>query len=142
MHVETYRLPINLLEPISKPHRPGIVGLLLLLAFTGCNKSGPDLAPVRGRVTLDGKPLVMADVYFHPDGEKSPSIGRTNAEGQYNLGYKRGVEGGMLGWNTVRIQSVTGTPLVPPRYNRDTELRREVKPEKNTFDFELTTEKK
>ena len=119
-----------------------VFGVLLLLSLAGCGHSGPNLAPVTGRVTLDGQPLEMVDVYFHPEGEKPPSIGRTNKDGQYVLSYKRGVEGGATGWNTVRIKSVTGSPMIPTRYNRDTELSREVKQEKNTFDFELTTEKK
>jgi hypothetical protein len=126
----------------SQLHRGAWIGVALLLLVVGCSKSGPDLAPVSGRVTLDGQPIAVADVYFHPEGEKSPSVGRTDADGRYVLGYKRGVEGGMVGWNTVRIQTVGGPPLVPPRYNRDSDLRREVTSGKNTFDFELTTAQK
>ena len=35
------------------------LGMLLVLA-AGCGKSGPEVAPVKGRVTLDGRPLEMA----------------------------------------------------------------------------------
>ncbi len=120
-----------------------IVGIAILLPLAGCNKSNQNLAPVSGRVSLDGKPQPSTKVFFQPDGEKSPSMGRTDNDGRYVLGYKRGVEGGMVGWNTVRIETATavtrGPQLIPARYNDQSELRREVKPGKNTFDFELTT---
>jgi hypothetical protein len=122
-----------------------IVGIAIFLSLAGCNKSNQNLAPVSGRVTLDGKPQASTKVIFQPDGEKSPSMGRTDNDGRYQLGYKRGVEGGMVGWNTVRIETATavthGPQLIPARYNDQSELRREVKPGKNTFDFELKTEK-
>jgi len=79
---------------------------------------------------------------FHPDGEKSPSLGRTDKDGAYLLRYKRGVEGGSVGWNVVRLQTVTevthGPQLVPQKYISGSDLRREVKAGNNTFDFELS----
>jgi hypothetical protein len=124
----------------------GTLFLIAILIIAGCSKSGPDLAPVSGRVTLDGQPIVSTDVTFEPDGRKSPSVGRTDKDGRYVLGYKRGVEGSIIGMNTVRISTVTkitgGAQLVPARYNTATELRREVKPGTNTFDFELKTNDK
>jgi hypothetical protein len=123
--------------------RRASLGIALLLVIAGCKESGPELAPVRGRVTLDGKPVEHTDVMFEPDGLKSPSVGRTDKDGNYVLAYKRGVEGGMVGMNTVRIETVTsitrGPQLIPARYSSKTELRREVKPGDNVFDFELTT---
>jgi hypothetical protein len=114
---------------------------VLLLVFSGCDKSGPDLAPVSGRVTLDGKPAESTKVMFYPEGAKSPSLGRTDKEGRYMLRYKRGVEGGTIGWNTVRLETVTevthGRQLVPERFITGSDLRREVKSGNNTFDFEL-----
>lgn len=116
--------------------------LLMLPGSIGCGHAGPQLAPVSGRVTLDGKPLRDADLVFQPDDAKSPSYGRTDADGRYDLGYKRGVPGGLVGWHTVKIaevKEITRHPQrVPQRYNTESELRREVKPnEKNVFDFEL-----
>jgi hypothetical protein len=129
------------LAVVSDRFRLGVRCVVLLLVFSGCNKTGPDLAPVSGRVTLDGKPAESTKVMFYPDGEKSPSLGRTDEEGRYLLRYKRGVEGGTIGWNTVRLETVTevthGRQLVPERFITGSDLRREVKSGANTFDFEL-----
>src|SRR5437660_1361135 len=44
------------------------IGLLIislgLLAVTGCGKSGPQVVPVSGTVTLDGEPLAEGFLYF------------------------------------------------------------------------------
>lgn len=119
---------------------------LLTISFVGCGKSGADIAPVAGRITLDGKPLENADIVFQPDGSKPPSSGRTNADGRYELAYKRGVMGGAIGSNTVRItissEVVENPPSIPARYNSASELTKEVKSGQNEFNFDLTTNEK
>jgi hypothetical protein len=120
--------------------------LLLGLLLAGCHKSGPELAPVSGRITLNGKPLENADVVFQPDNGKSPAVGRTNAEGRYELAYKRGITGGPVGQNTVQIrvsrELVHNPPHIAARFNSRSELRREVNAGQNEFDFDVTTEGK
>jgi hypothetical protein len=120
--------------------------LLLGLLFGGCRKSGPELAPVSGRVTLNGRPLENADVVFQPDNGKSPAVARTDAEGRYELAYKRGVVGGPVGQNTVQIrvsrELVRNPPRIAARFNSQSELHREVKAGQNEFDFDVTTEGK
>jgi len=120
--------------------------LLLGLLFDGCRKTGPELAPVSGRVTLAGRPLENADVVFQPDNGKSPAFGRTDAEGRYELAYKRGVKGGPVGQNTVQIrvsrELVRNPPHIAARFNLQSELRREVKDGQNEFDFDVTTDGK
>ena len=69
------------------------VWAVLLLVLCGCGSSGPEIVPVRGRVTLDGRPLENADVVFQAGGANRPSSGRTDADGSYQLMYKRGIEG-------------------------------------------------
>jgi hypothetical protein len=119
---------------------------VLLLSFAGCGKTGADVAPVTGRITLDGKPLEKADIVFQPDGSKPPSSGRTDADGRYQLVYKRGVMGGMVGSNTVRItissDVVPNPPNIPARYNAESELTKEVKTGQNEFNFDLTSNEK
>src|SRR5262245_48558947 len=120
--------------------------VLLVMSFAGCGKTGPELAPVAGRITLDSKPLASADILFQPDGSKPPSAGRTDADGRYQLAYKRGVMGGTLGSNTVRItispDVVANPPNIPARYNNESELTKEVKSGQNEFNFDLTTDEK
>ena len=128
------------LKAVSDRFRLGM-SCVVLLGFSGCHRTGPDLAPVSGRVTLDGKPAESTKVMFYPEGAESPSLARTDKDGRYMLRYKRGVEGGTIGWNTVRLETVTevthGQQLVPERFITGSDLRREVKSGKNTFDFEL-----
>jgi hypothetical protein len=117
--------------------------LILTACTAGCGDSGPELAPVSGRVTLDGKPMENVDVTFQPDEMRPASYGRTDASGRYELGYKRGVQGALLGPHTVRIRSLDAkAPQVAAKFNSQSELRREVKPGQNEFDFDVTTEGK
>jgi hypothetical protein len=122
----------------------GAVVILLLAAIVGCGGSG--VAPVSGRVTLDGRPLQHADVMFQPDGAQRPSVGRTDADGRYELAYKRGEPGAIVGEHTVRIyvspELVRNPPRIPARYDRESELHREVKSGENVFDFELESDEK
>ena len=124
-----------------------IAPFLFLLVVAGCGQAGPDVAPVRGRVTLDGRPLEAADVIFQPDGDKSPSFGRTDKDGRYELGYKRGMPGALVGSHTVSIavnlEIKRGPQPVPARYRVNSELRREVESGKdNVIDFELSSDAK
>jgi hypothetical protein len=127
----------------------------LLVAISGCgNGTGRELAPVAGQVTLDGEPLRGAQIMFQPQATGgSPSYGATDQDGRYELGFKRGVKGAMIGSHSVRIDmsrevagpngKVTRPKPLPPRYNVKTELRAEVKSEEdNAIDFELTSDGK
>jgi hypothetical protein len=122
-----------------------IFGGLLLGALVGCGKGGAELAPVSGRVTLDGRPLENARVAFQPDDAKRPSYGDTDSEGRYRLAYRRGEEGALVGNHTVLItvspEIVRNPPHIPSRYNRESTLREEVKSgENNEFNFDLKSD--
>ena len=111
-----------------------------LLLLTGCAKSAPDVAPVSGRVTLDGQPLEFAVVTFQPEG-KAPATSGTDKDGRYELMYKRDVMGAPLGMNRVSILldvEQAHRPQIPPQ----PDLKREVKPGPNVFDFDLTSNAK
>jgi hypothetical protein len=137
---------MNLANPNPKLRRLYYWLFLLGLFFGGCGRSGPELAPVSGRVTLSGKPLEKADVVFVPESGKPPASGRTDAEGRYVLAYKRGVMGGPVGQNTVQIrvsrELVRNPPKIAARFNSQSELHREVKAGQNEFDFDVTVEGK
>jgi hypothetical protein len=142
---------MNRIPKCNRRPNPSVVsqlGILVACAIvSGCGRSGPELAAVTGRVTIDGRPFEDIDVFFQPDGGKRPSIGRTDADGRYELFYTRGKPGALVGPHTVRLTVVTamtrGPQVIPPRYNTESELRREVEPsKKNVFDFELSTQAK
>jgi hypothetical protein len=82
----------------------------LFVGFAGCSSEEFQVAPVSGRVTLDGKPVEKAAVMFQPvatKGNINPgpgSFGITDAEGRYTLelvGLKR--RGAAVGHHQVRI---------------------------------------
>jgi hypothetical protein len=117
-----------------------------LLVVLGCGKGGPDVAPVKGRVTLDGQPLEMADIVFQPNDGGSPSTSRTDTDGTYELLYKRGVVGARTGEHTVRIgftsALVKNPPNIPAEYNTASKLRADVKRGDNEFNFALKSDAK
>jgi hypothetical protein len=121
----------------------------LLLAGCGGTEH-PDVADVRGTVTLDGQPLANASIMFQPTTAGRPSLGTTDDQGNYTLLYLDGVEGAMLGTHKVVIRTEVpgedGEPPVvreklPPKYHNRSELTAEVAQGKNTIDFPLSSTK-
>ena len=125
-----------------------VTPILLCLLLAGCGSEG-DLAKVKGKVTLNGEPLEGAIVQFQPTAEDgSPSAGKTDAKGRYELMYTFNTPGAMPGEHIVSIRTAAAyyeeegndvEPLdpIPAKYNTRTELRRTVEPGRNTFNFEL-----
>lgn len=118
-----------------------VLGLgIALLVAAGC-ESKVKYAPVSGRVTLDGKPLAGAYVYFQPvapEGSNTAaapgSAGHTDTNGEYTLKGTDGQDGAWVGKHKVMIEAHTADPesdlrpgrggppqknKVPPKYNRD-----------------------
>ena len=129
-------------------------GALLVVLLTGCGQSY-SLGTVTGLVTLDGEPLSQATVTFSR-GQGRMSVGTTDEAGRYRLQYTSSQQGAEPGNHTVSITSqvdaVSGEgelaavegrkELLPPRYHQKTELSAEVKPGRNTIDFELSSAQK
>lgn len=122
--------------------------LLAPLAL-GCGGDG-DLGRVSGNVTMDGAPLPDALVTFSPTAPGgSPSAGRTDSSGNYNLTFSRDTQGAVIGEHKVTITTYSeGDPgadppdpptpeKVPARYNIKTELKKTVESGSNTIDFPL-----
>jgi hypothetical protein len=136
------------------------LGMLMILQL-GCTTSDqPEIGQVTGTVTLDGQPLTGVAVVFQPDNGR-PARGMTDAQGKYELTYIRDVKGSKVGPNRVEIApseegeesvdieagddesqptagiSRSGKPVVPARYNVQSELKVDVKSGENNFDFQL-----
>jgi len=128
---------------------------VFLLAFAalsiGCAKPpGPETAYVSGVVTLDGTPVPNAVINFTPANGR-PSVGFTDANGEYELIYTASRQGALLGEHTVRIKSAESSgggegnapkiaaskESIPAKYNTKTELTAQVESGSNTIDFEL-----
>ncbi len=126
------------------------VFLMLLAVVAGCG--GPEgkegLVPAYGTVTLDGEPLVDAQVFFdhplHPE-----TFGRTDSNGYYEMAYTYTQEGAFTGENIVSFAAAdidlergqtAPEERVPRRYlpNKST-LKIEVTDGGGPYDFALTT---
>lgn len=95
------------------------VAVLCSLTLSGCGgggSDGPKTARVSGTVTLDGKPLAGATVFF--TSEKFSGFGKTNAEGHYEL-----VQGAVPGNNKVYISKLEIPPgmVLDPEAGMDLE---------------------
>ncbi len=109
----------------------------------GCGGDPYKVAPVSGRITLNGKPLPKASVTFSPvavGGNQEPgpsSAGKTDADGRYTLSLigKSG-SGAVVGKHKVRIALLDEvdtsvdlpdkTKQLPLKYNGQTTLEFEV----------------
>ena len=113
----------------------------LLLFSAGCSKQ--KIAPVSGRILLNGKPLTNASVTFTPVGGKDnmepgpSSAGKTDADGRYVLELiGQDGKGAMIGKHKVRIALLSELPTsedrpdplgqLPLKYNGQTTLEFEV----------------
>ncbi len=121
--------------------------LLCLAGLAGCGGSDVSIGTVAGIVTLDGSPIRGATVIFSPNGGR-PSSGETDDEGHYNLRYKAGVMGALIGSHKVRVATlqlnadgrVVREEEIPAKYNMKTSLTKEVKSGFNKINLELLTE--
>lgn len=122
--------------------------ILFGLLTAGCG-SADGLAKVKGKVTLNGRPLEGAIVDFRPLAPgSSPSSGITDAKGRYELMFNFSTPGVMPGEHVVSIRTAQtflddrGNELereecVPANYNTHTELKRTVEAGRNTINFDL-----
>lgn len=86
--------------------------LVIVLTLMGCSSSEFELAPVSGKVTLDGKPLSGAGVVFQPRAQGDSrdagptSIGTTDEQGRFSLRVNTdNREGAVIGEHTVLIST-------------------------------------
>lgn len=134
---------------------------LLLLTIAGCNGNVRPLAPVSGRITLDGKPLAGGSVVVQPVAPPGSviagkgSVAFCDADGRYQLETIDGKPGAVIGEHRVRIYgprkqkstavdgdtrgAATGD-IVPKKYNHNSELMLTVTADgKSDADFKLTS---
>jgi hypothetical protein len=123
---------------------PAFLLPLACLGLAGCTP--PDHGVVTGTVTLDGKPVVGAYVVFTLESQPAhKAMGATGEGGRYRVVRPGGRPGAFLGANSVTVAGGGGetsegqsAPVaIPARYNRDSELRCDVKPGPNVYDIEM-----
>jgi hypothetical protein len=124
-----------------------LVGLAAVALFAGCGKPYR-VAPVSGKVTLDGKPLPKASVTFVPMASKDninpgpTAAGLTDDDGRYTLIVDKDTPGAVVGTCRIYITTLLSDPVldereggppvqrprdrVPEKYNQKTELTYDV----------------
>lgn len=133
--------------------------VIWVVFITGCSGSlkEPELGTVKGTATLDGQPGANLQVLFEPQasgGSKSVvggvSSAITDSNGKYELIYKGTTKGAVVGQHIVRVSSAKGGGpaggqsaekqiVIPPQYNENSTLKKEVKKGDNTIDLEVKT---
>jgi hypothetical protein len=123
--------------------------LLILFAVSGCTKA--NRAAISGHVTLDGQAVDDGVISFvSVDARPSLSAWGTIARGDYSIPAKQGPA---IGNNRVEIHwsRKTGNrarhdpkmdeyrEAIPDQFNRNSQLRVDVKPGENRLDFPLKT---
>jgi hypothetical protein len=83
------------------------IGLACLLS-SGCD-SGPKLAPVRGRVSYNGKPVTTGRIMFYPEHGR-PSVASVAEDGTYSLTNNVPGDGALIGKHQVTIESTKVYP--------------------------------
>lgn len=84
-----------------------VPGLLLSCLLTlGCGTEGPKIAPVKGVVTLGGKPLDGAEVTFRVKDSPWVSVGVTNDKGEFELTTLSTNDGAIVGENLISIRQL------------------------------------
>ena len=123
--------------------------ILMLSLFSGCGHRPdlPPLAPVSGKVTLDGKPIdpnIRVQIQFIPDSEagtRGPTGGGgVAADGSYTI-VTAGQEGAIVGTHKVRIIARPSLPALK-RYEspKTSDLKVEVlADQKDPIDLQLTS---
>ena len=121
------------------------LSLFLLLSLGGCSEKNENVAPTKGKVTLDGQPLPNAFVTFTSSENGSTSYGKTNSSGSFVMKFSDWGKGAWIGETIVRITTREwkgeggGIVLeqIPAVYNHKSRLVVNVKPKSNYFAFEL-----
>lgn len=120
--------------------------VLITLAVTswlgGCNREGRlPTTPVRGTVTLDGKPLPYGQVLFVPDNGRVAK--GEIVEGRFILGTYSATDGAVLGKHRVSItarkpmETNLNDPLAVPQYSPSLIPERYADPTTSGLEFEV-----
>jgi hypothetical protein len=90
---------------------PTVVCLVVSLVSAGCSRSGrPAVAPVRGQVTYQAKPLARATIAFLCPGAPRLAVGTTDEAGNYRLTTFEPDDGAIIGTHIVTVNMFDSEP--------------------------------
>lgn len=122
----------------------------ILLLQTGCSKSPYDLAPVSGKVTVDGQPLPDGQVMFAPRATSGsakagkPALGNVRPDGTFSLSTYADGDGAVVGEHLITLYGPAPEISLPsgiPPFEKVTLPGRQVRVEagtNNTIDIAIT----
>lgn len=100
--------------------------MVALLLIVGCSKPPFEVAPVTGKVTIDGKPFSTGKVMFAPAAKPGSvesgkgAYGLLNDDGSYTLSTYGNNDGAVVGKHWVTVVKTDGTFLDRKGYTRYT----------------------
>lgn len=74
-----------------------LLAVITMVGATGCGKSHPPVAEVRGIVSYQGRPVAGGRVMFLPNGGGKQGLGTIQPDGSYQLGTFGTVDGALVG---------------------------------------------
>jgi hypothetical protein len=123
--------------------------VLLLALMAGCEDG--KIALVSGTVEVDGNPVESGSITFVPVDGQTPTAGGAIKDGRYTVRVPiTTMKVSISVPRVVGMKKIYDTPnspempitveALPARYNEQTELKIEVKPGTNVYDFPLTSQ--
>ena len=113
---------------------------LMLLSLAGCSGEGgtPEkpvtTVPVKGKVTLNGKPVTKGTIHFEPDYGR-PAQGPIQADGSFVLTTYQADDGAVPG--THRVSVTDAGRAVPQKFTSAGSSRIEVEVTKDRTDYDV-----
>ena len=110
----------------------------VLLPLIGCDRSstqGAATLPVKGTVTLNGKPLTKGHVIFEPDGAGKEATGDIQPDGSFVLTTYQKDDGAVIGNHRVSI--MTTEKKVPTKYGSVNTSKLEVEVSQGKTDYSI-----
>lgn len=98
-----------------------VLGWAVVLVAAGCGNGSSEfeIVPVRGVVTIDGKPLANAKIIFAPENGPSANA-ESDSNGAFVLSSQGEGDGAVVGHHTVTVtargsshEDMKGSPLMP-----------------------------
>jgi hypothetical protein len=99
---------------------------LLLVATPGCGSKHPDIVPVSGTVTIDGKPLTLGAVTVSPQGHR-PSTGTIDENGRFILSCFEPGDGVLKGTHLATVAAVEAVSENSNRWHAPKEYANRIK---------------
>ncbi len=121
-------------------------GIAVMACLTGCGRSD-GLTEISGNVSYDGQPVKQGTIIFLPADGMGPTAGTLIADGRYSVKVAPGkklvkIEGyKVIGQHPFSPHNprivVDQEQILPPRYNTQSELTREITSGERRCDFAL-----